>query len=167
MVLFIHCLNTVFEAEFYWDVAPRWLALRSKWSEWVLCIFSRKSGYLNLFLFNYLNLENIRKMHIKCCLWSERWFSKCSILFTFCASAALGMWLSRNLSLVTGTAGLNLERCVCCHKAVWPPWFLDPGFLGSFGNATPDPSPCSELALAAQSLVRGTICLAYWMCEGV
>lgn len=162
MILLIHCLNTVFEAEFYWDVAPRWLALSSKWSERVLCIFGRKFERLN-----YLNLESIREMHIKCCLWNVRWFSQCSVLFTFCASAALGMWLPRNLSLVTGTAGQNLERCVCRHETVWPPWFLDPGFLGSFGNATPNPFSCSESALAAQSLVRGTICLAYWMCEGV
>lgn len=161
MVLFIHCLNTVFKAEFYWDVAPRWLALRSKWSEWVLCIFSGKFERLN-----YLNLENIREMHIKYCLWSERWFSKCSVLFTFCANTALGMWLPRNLWLqaLQGWTWRDVfaitRLCDLCD-------YLDPGFLSSFRNATPNPFSCSELALAAQSLVRGTICLAYWMCEGV
>lgn len=160
MVLFINCLNTVLEAEFYWDVAPRWLAIRSRWSEWVLCIFSGKFERLN-----YLNLENIREVHIKCCLWSERWFSKGSVLLTLGASATLGMWLPRNLSLVAGTAGLNPWRCVCHHKAVWPLWFFGSRFSwAALGMPRQILFSCSELALA---LVRGTICLAHWTCEGV
>lgn len=121
MVLFIHCLITVFEAEFYWAVAPRWLALRSKWSEWVLCIFSRKFERLN-----YLNLENIREMHIKCCLWCERWISQCFVQFTFCACGALEMWLPRNLSLVANTEPgevcLPSQGCVTpmiCIQVSW------------------------------------------------
>lgn len=58
-------------------------------------------------------------------------------------------------------AGLSLERCVCYHEAVGPQGILDPVFLDSFGNARLNLFTSFELPLAAQRLVRGTICPAY------